>query len=330
MESRLTYIDIARGICIILVVIGHLVPPGSPEWYVTVHDIIYCFHMPLFMYVSGYVYRYFRKPIPYKRFLTKKIKRLMIPYFLVSILIICIKLVAERGLYMENPVDLSAFYKMCYLPSAGFFLWFVYVLFMIFLIMPFFNTNRKINVLLVLSLILLLLPVEFTNLFCLLQFKTHLFYFVLGCFTSQYNDRLREQTVRIPVWIKIVVFGILYMYMATESIALPSFPAQIVNAILAMTGIAIIIDISRRIDSTTVALKSIFIQLAVYSYAIYLFHTTFQGFAKAAFMKFPLENYIGTAFTFFLILVMVNLVGILGPIALYEIDFRIRKIRRRH
>jgi fucose 4-O-acetylase-like acetyltransferase len=329
MESRLTYIDITRGICIILVVIGHTVPPGSPEWYVAVHDIIYCFHMPLFMYVSGFVHRYFQKPIPYRLFIAKKFKRLMMPYFLVSILIICIKLVVERGLYLENPVGLSAFYKMLYLPSAGVFLWFVYVLFMIFLIIPYFNTNRKINILLVMSFILLLLPAEFTNLYFILQFKAHLFYFALGCFTCQYSSKLKEQTV-LPIWIKILVFGILYMYIATDSITLPLFSAQIVKAILAITGIAVILDISRRIDSKMATLKSIFIRLAVYSYTIYLFHTIFQGFAKAIFTKFPLENYIGPAFTFFLILIAGIMVGIIGPIALYEIDFRRRMITRKN
>lgn len=57
--NRIIALDIAKAICIILVVMGHYVPDNSPAWYVLVHDVIYTFHMPLFMFVSGYVlYRY--------------------------------------------------------------------------------------------------------------------------------------------------------------------------------------------------------------------------------------------------------------------------------
>ena len=52
MSNRLTDIDVAKGICIILVVIGHYIPANSPQWYLTLIDVIYSFHMPLFMYAS--------------------------------------------------------------------------------------------------------------------------------------------------------------------------------------------------------------------------------------------------------------------------------------
>lgn len=48
MESRNTTISIVKGICIILMVIGH---SGCPE---LLHDFIYLFHMPVFFFVSGY------------------------------------------------------------------------------------------------------------------------------------------------------------------------------------------------------------------------------------------------------------------------------------
>jgi fucose 4-O-acetylase-like acetyltransferase len=44
---RLHYIDIAKGIGIILVVVGHTSTP------LYLHNIIYQFHMPLFFILSG-------------------------------------------------------------------------------------------------------------------------------------------------------------------------------------------------------------------------------------------------------------------------------------
>lgn len=76
--QRLISFDIAKAICIILVVIGHYVPGYSPQWYVGVHDVIYTFHMPLFMFASGFIYMATKKDIQYKNFLLKKVKRLMV------------------------------------------------------------------------------------------------------------------------------------------------------------------------------------------------------------------------------------------------------------
>lgn len=93
--NRLVHFDIAKAICIIMVVIGHYVPDNMPDWYVVVHDWIYTFHMPLFMFASGYLYLILKKEENYSTFLFKKVKRLMIPYFVVSVIIITIKLLTE-------------------------------------------------------------------------------------------------------------------------------------------------------------------------------------------------------------------------------------------
>lgn len=69
---RLLQLDIAKAICIVLVVIGHYSPECSPLWYTMTHDIIYSFHMPLFMFASGYIYNAIRKQISYGDFLKKK------------------------------------------------------------------------------------------------------------------------------------------------------------------------------------------------------------------------------------------------------------------
>lgn len=54
--ERLNYIDQAKGIAIILVVVGHLV-----QWNFTgesckvIFDYIYSFNMPLFFFISGFL-----------------------------------------------------------------------------------------------------------------------------------------------------------------------------------------------------------------------------------------------------------------------------------
>lgn len=45
--NRIIFLDIAKAICIILVVVGHYMPDNSPMWYVMLNKVIYTFHMPL-------------------------------------------------------------------------------------------------------------------------------------------------------------------------------------------------------------------------------------------------------------------------------------------
>ncbi|MDP4204485.1 MAG: acyltransferase family protein [Bacteroidota bacterium] len=70
MRERVTYIDLIKGVGIILVVIGHL--PINTE----LRRIIFSFHMPLFFFVSGL----FHKQNNPKDFILNKAKRLLIPY----------------------------------------------------------------------------------------------------------------------------------------------------------------------------------------------------------------------------------------------------------
>lgn len=60
LRQRNYVIDFAKAIAIVLVVIGHWYPATSPAWWMGIRDVIYSFHMPLFMAASGYIYIYMR------------------------------------------------------------------------------------------------------------------------------------------------------------------------------------------------------------------------------------------------------------------------------
>ena len=38
--NRIIFLDIAKAICIILVVVGHYMPDNSPMWYVMLNKVI--------------------------------------------------------------------------------------------------------------------------------------------------------------------------------------------------------------------------------------------------------------------------------------------------
>ena len=107
-EERIQYIDIARGIGILLVVLWHCIH-GS---YIA--RIIYSFHMPLF-FISGFCWNPNKYIFPV--FLRRRIKQLIIPLLLFSILIhVCCYLLGVPVLNKTTPFPFS--------------LWFVFILFL--------------------------------------------------------------------------------------------------------------------------------------------------------------------------------------------------------
>ena len=75
MESstkRLDFIDVAKGIGIILVVLGHCMAYGCQNRLFT---MIYSFHMPLFFFLSGFLF----KSKDNASFLSGKVKTLLVP-----------------------------------------------------------------------------------------------------------------------------------------------------------------------------------------------------------------------------------------------------------
>ena len=50
--NRIAWVDVAKGIAILLVIIGHTVNFGSAT-----RNFIFSFHMPLFFILSGYTFK---------------------------------------------------------------------------------------------------------------------------------------------------------------------------------------------------------------------------------------------------------------------------------
>lgn len=78
MNQRYEYLDIAKGMGILAVVWAHILTVG---WS---HRFIYAFHMPLFFFISGYLFNSAKFP-SFKAFFLKRSKRLLVPYAIYSV-----------------------------------------------------------------------------------------------------------------------------------------------------------------------------------------------------------------------------------------------------
>ena len=70
-NSRSSYIDVARGICMICIVLGH---QGNPF----INRFVFTFHLPVFFIITGY---FFNPKTSFKDLVIKRSRGLIIPYF---------------------------------------------------------------------------------------------------------------------------------------------------------------------------------------------------------------------------------------------------------
>jgi len=81
MQSRIHWIDVLKGVGIILVIIGHTLRENSLYFWV------YSFHMPLFFFLSGYLMEQKEKIIDYKGYISQKCKMLLLPFIVFRIIL---------------------------------------------------------------------------------------------------------------------------------------------------------------------------------------------------------------------------------------------------
>lgn len=124
-NNRVLYIDIARGIAILLMIAGHTLNPGLSR------SIIFSFHMPLFIIISGFFYK--------ERSLKDEIKNsffhLLIPSTIVIFLVQNIRNIGSmsilKSIIKSLEVILICFShqsKIAYsFPNTG-VLWFIYMI----------------------------------------------------------------------------------------------------------------------------------------------------------------------------------------------------------
>ncbi len=93
--TRIEYVDSLKGLAILCVVLGHVVQgyiegttyPEANQTFYWLHNVIYAFHMPLFMMISGYVYAvaYYENNEPDRRRIIKQVVNIAVVYVLYSV-----------------------------------------------------------------------------------------------------------------------------------------------------------------------------------------------------------------------------------------------------
>ena len=335
MSKRIEYLDIAKGIGILLVVLGH---NDFEVISLFVQRLIYSFHMPMFFFLSGY---FINASIPFWDFFKKRFHALLKPFLFTLFLIYFASVSFEK---MGFNTAITRIVKSLY--GSGHYLdwvqlWFLPHLFAVSLYAFLFITlvsrlrNRWVKWGLLLATLAIAMP--FLHAFYPfplsilgkdyelwgLPFSLDLvvatgFFFILGHEVRQVTS---EKT--FDNWLLLAATGgvllllnILFPYEIDFNIRL--YESFLVNTSEAVLGILFILALSRQIDLHTTRLASFFKYLGNISLIILLFHVPIQAFWAQKVVNvtgnFPLGILIGF------------IMGVLGPILIYEIFIRFNPV----
>lgn len=100
--ERLVYIDILKGIAIILVVMGHLFVPYTDYLDSTVNLMIYSVHMPLFIFLSGFVFHLSQGKHSVRITIMKRILSLLLPFFCFSAVYCFVNDISFSDMLLKN------------------------------------------------------------------------------------------------------------------------------------------------------------------------------------------------------------------------------------
>ena len=264
----MAWISILQAITMVAVVAGHIDLTGdhNPDYPIASWiDYLVHFQMPVFFFISGYLYiRSSLSKMPYMDLIKSKWIRLGIPFLFITIVMYAFKLQLPQD-SLTHPVELSGAYilRMLFEPWNGpaRHMWFLFTLFTYFLLIPLYIITLKrwgdvavlIMVAYLMQVILAEYPLFNLNLFSLGRSLRHFLWFYLGLVVMKF-DLIKYLQNRYA----LMVCTVLYFF---------SFIWQI--PFKGLWGIGMIVSIAYYIAEWE---PSLFSSFSKYSYQIYLMH----------------------------------------------------------
>lgn len=328
-------LDIAKGIGIICVVLGHAFPDAGFE-LTKEHSIssylfslCYAFHMPLFMLFAGFLTApkldtiSDTKQEAYKRF-----KRLMVPYLFYSLSALCLKLIFN--VYANHPLDIADSWRILIGESPNGTSWFLWTLFAITLIVI---AIRKVNIKVILVLALFLYIGEFAfpdhdSSFFVFRITHNLLWFVLGCalyphyqsICKLFQNKNRTMLYGVASFLLLCMIHLYFNYLKVDPIQSGGLLKKCVNLIEACIGITSVWLIAYSIVGKANGLKF----LGTYSMDIYLLSYFIQVPLRVVYCN---TTYLSQVSYSFFVLISVIL-GVIIPIIVSKYIIRKVKILR--
>lgn len=278
-------IFLSKGIGIILVVIGHYTPTihnyRMPHYWLWIHDFVYTFHMPLFMFLSGFLYAATKSIDSLSQWfmlIKNKMIRLLIPFISIATIIFIFKFIGGLLIDLKYPISIQSVENIIFDPIESFapILWFLYVLFEVFITYSLVQYIMG-NDLIVLLIFILLLFLPSLDLFMLGTLLYYLPIFAIGFIFCRHN-LLSKYRLTIGI---ISLLSFILLFICKGYVSHPDIAQRIVRLLLGVLGSVSCFFISIQLLKKDNRLVKTLISVGIYSMGIYLLHTIFTGVLQA-------------------------------------------------
>lgn len=309
MKDRKFVNDISflRGLMIVFVVLGHACSIFAGRYAghdqvestvgETVRNIIYTFHMPVFMAISGYLFNFEINKLKNRpwndglvQFIVKKIKRLLIPFFFIMYF-------WRKPLFFLSGTSYNSIKEYLSIGTTG-ALWFLYTLFAIFVMQRLLvKIICKFDLLcLVLFAVLNIIGRQLSG--PIHHILIYNYFFFLGVILNKYSAKLLKNDIQLYYLLVSIVFTFVLIIFSFGSL----FEAPL-RLLIGTFDCLLLFSLCRRFYSENA--DNIIYLLSDYSMGIYLFHE-------------PLMILIGTLFlqglSGWVLVICMAVIGIIGSL----------------
>jgi len=255
-KERNLYVDFIKGILIFLVILGHFVQFGAygKSWgFASDHlwQIIYSFHMPLFIAISGYYSFSSIKGQSVFSFLKSRILYLFVPMF-----VWCFIHATEQSLMEHNTNIIELFKTLIF--RVQYIYWFIWAIIFFSTILCFMQKLKIDNVfVLALSVILIFLIPSGLRYFSIAFIKEFYIFFVLGYILATFNIQPLIEWCKKYSLLIIIISTLCFVLFWTEKTSYYVTPFSVDN---------IGIELFRIFETIAVSVSFMLLSYYVYSY----------------------------------------------------------------
>ncbi len=327
-RPRRTDLDLAKGLGIFLVVFGHIAAKQQSignSWYTYAQTAVYTFHMPFFVYLSGYVAFMTgaarTKLSQWPQLAKRRSERLLLPFLAFGILLVVGKMLASRFMYVDNnPPNLEvAFVNLVWNTDASpaISIWYMFIVFLATLLTPVLLRLTGGNTYLVLIFSAALFFVGLPHYIFGDRFSEYYIFFIIGGLAADFGEKWNTFVDRSYL-LAIGILAAILLYLFSLEAFSPHW-SHLVCGIVAIPALHGLVRSRALRDSKTLA------YLGTYSFVIYLLNTPVMGVIKGV-----LLSRTGWDGPGFLVVATAMLIGgLLVPIAIKKLVFaRVRYLDR--
>lgn len=300
-KQRNTFVDIMRGVAMLLVVLGHTMTEctvGSQSTFL--YNIVWSLQMPLFILISGYVTRYSKEIKTISelfKFFLKRTTAYLLPFAVWSFLV--------RGLILDQKIFLDIKYMLWHMDLGYWFLVTIWTISIFFGISSFVSSKVKNSVLgeKVLFFVIYVCGMALLgsigyfagmSFFCIKLTLYYMPFYFAGYLYGQYSDKIFSLSFGITMVDIIVAFCLALWIFALIRLNMYSLPDGsvfiIVRATVSLCGCIAVCGLLKGVVDRTASkyLYTALTWIGTHSLEIYLAHYLFLSIIKTA--ELPIFN----------------------------------------